>query len=700
MSRSDARPGSRFAIASSPDVQIAVYDAVGSMLHRDDGALDVVLPHALYRVQLERAGRVTSRLIDHADTTELRLPGPGLVTPVPILGAITSHDYYADAAEQVSVSNTSAPLGPPPHDSRLFVFLRREAADRGPATLPSEPVTLHDVTGRKLTALGHATAVVDQRLGYIAFATWVASGTYRLRAGRTRRDIAITIPPGRAAHVFIADDGELRLDACRIALRPVDQRFDRRSNTAREVEAVVAALGARDRALPSSAHQLLTSAIDDDLCFGIAAAHLLLRSRELSALHTLMLHLGRIADAIPDVAVLDRVLRRAAGTPVDHLQLAAPPLLRASLALAMCCGQSPDVDVAPEGAVVQAALAGYHDSIWCTWSDRAWDRRWVEATIDALRTGRDGSDALAIARSIAVPTRTVHETIDGIAASLPSPGGAADPAAPPSVPGYALGDVIGRGGQGTVFRATRVADRCAVALKVVPLSASRERRLRATRELALVRHIDHTQIVSPRACGMLPGDAGCWFEFELCRGSVLDLLAAADAALPPPRACAIALQALEGLAHLHARGIVHRDIKPGNLLIRADGSAAIADLGLAKLVDGSSVSSPGTAGGTFGFAPREQLLDFKRASPAADVWSMAATLYFMLSLDPPRETFTDQGELEAALENPVVAIEDRLPGIPPLLAICINRALSIDPVGRPRDAAAFRADLAAAAAAR
>jgi serine/threonine protein kinase len=362
----------------------------------------------------------------------------------------------------------------------------------------------------------------------------------------------------------------------------------------------------------------------------------------------------------------------------------------------MMRGEPAGIAIDPSGALGQATRAGLHDSIWCTWSERPWDARWIEFTIAELRT-RGSGDAASIARTIALPIDTVHRTIEGLDATLPSIGVAPAREADVRVPGYSLGEVLGRGSQGTVFRARRERDGQAVALKVVPLTGGTEQRRRVARELALVRRIDHPRIVGCSAAGALDGDAGVWLEFELCRGSVLDLVAEADAPMAPTRACALVLQALDGLAHLHAAGIVHRDIKPGNLLVRDDGSAALSDLGIAKHLDHGHLTATGRAGGTAHFAPREQLLDFKRTPPASDVWSMAATLYFLLTLDLPRHTYTDQSELEAALENPIVPIRERRPELPAALAGCLDRALSDDLADRPADAAAFRAELATAA---
>jgi Protein kinase domain len=693
MSLSEATPASRFAVASDRDVRITVYSAVGARLHGQEGVLDVALPHGLYRVQLERAGQLATHLVDHEGPTDLRWPGPKLATPALLAGAATSHDYYTEPAERLSIADTCDPLGPAPHHGRLFIFLRREARDRGPARLPSEPVAIHDAAGRRIATLCYHTSQIDERVGYIALSARIAAGTYRVRVHRAHRDLPITIPEGRAAHVFVADDGRVRLEDSRIALRPLGARFDPASEPARAMESVVAALRSPGSALPAVARALLPGAIGDDLCFGIASAYLAWRSRDLQALRQIMQYLVPAASELPDVAILDHVLH---GREAPALRLSVPPVLRAAMVTAMA-HQGTGIDVDPAGAIVPAALAGYCDSIWCTWSDRAWDRRWVEATISSLGTAGDG-DALSIARSVAIPLRTVHDTIEGLTATLPSLDGAPPRLGDVRVPGYTMGDVLGRGAQGTVLRATRDADGRPVALKIVPLSGDAEQRRRIARELALVQDIAHPRILSPSAWGALAGDAGVWFELALCRGSLLDLLSEADVPLPPARACELVLQALDGLAYLHARGIVHRDLKPGNLLVRDDGSVVIADLGIAKQLNAGALTASARAGGTAAFAPREQLLDFRSASPASDVWSMVATLYFLLTLDLPRDAYSDQTELEAAMENPVIPIAERWPEVPLPLARCLDRALSEERGKRPADAAALRAELVAALA--
>src|SRR5687767_11869364 len=94
MSSSEPAPALPFAVTSGPDVRITVYDADCAKVHGEDGVLTTALPRGLYRVQLERAGRVETHLLDHDGATDLRIAGPDLATPALLEGAVTTHDYY------------------------------------------------------------------------------------------------------------------------------------------------------------------------------------------------------------------------------------------------------------------------------------------------------------------------------------------------------------------------------------------------------------------------------------------------------------------------------------------------------------------------------------------------------------------------------------------------------------------------------
>jgi serine/threonine-protein kinase len=175
--------------------------------------------------------------------------------------------------------------------------------------------------------------------------------------------------------------------------------------------------------------------------------------------------------------------------------------------------------------------------------------------------------------------------------------------------------------------------------------------------------------------------------------------------LPIPRAAGMACQVLNALAAAHQQGYVHRDVKPSNILVelREGGAehAWLADFGLARVYQSSRLSGltlTGTVGGTTPFMPPEQITDYRHVGPAADQYSVAATLYYLLTKQyaydlPPRDV---PKQLLMILQQPPVPIEQRRADLPPALMAAIHRALARSPADRFADAVAFRQALQAA----
>ena len=278
--------------------------------------------------------------------------------------------------------------------------------------------------------------------------------------------------------------------------------------------------------------------------------------------------------------------------------------------------------------------------------------------------------------------------------------------------GYRIEKELGRGGMGAVYlaRNEQTGERVALKMMLPHIAASQRLRNQFMREAANTKVLRHRNVVELRDLG--DSDGSFFFTLEYCEGgSVADLLKKSGK-LSVETAVPLVLQALEGLEYAHgvdlpsvpladgtfaaACGLVHRDIKPGNMLLAKEGNAYIAkigDYGLAKAFDLaglSGLSMSGQVSGTLGFMPRQQLIDYRNARPEVDVWAMAASLYYMLTLCYPRDFDKGTDRWQVVLQTDAVRIRRRCPGIPAKLAKVIDDALVERPAMRYKTAGAFR----------
>ncbi len=267
------------------------------------------------------------------------------------------------------------------------------------------------------------------------------------------------------------------------------------------------------------------------------------------------------------------------------------------------------------------------------------------------------------------------------------------------IPGYRLDGELGRGGMGVVHRAVHLASGQPTAIKtILPRAVVSPTVLaRFVREIDILKRLDHPGVVKFHDSGVA---GGCvWLAMELVDGT--DAQAVADAGpLPVGRAVGWVVQALGALAHAHARGFVHRDVKPHNLLV-ASGPGGdvvkVADFGLARAYEASPLSGltlTGSAGGTPPFMPPEQVRDLRSVQPPADQYAAAATLYRLLAGRHVYPKTKDAGELFAKIlttdPDPLAA---HRPDLPAGLVVAIHKALSREAAHRFPDCTAFAAAL-------
>jgi serine/threonine protein kinase/beta-lactam-binding protein with PASTA domain len=262
---------------------------------------------------------------------------------------------------------------------------------------------------------------------------------------------------------------------------------------------------------------------------------------------------------------------------------------------------------------------------------------------------------------------------------------------------YRLGPVLARGGMSTVHRATDIRLDRPVAVKVMDprLAADPAFRARFEREARSAARIDHPAVVDvhDQGTGMLgDGEPVVFIVMELVEGGTLRDVLRSQGGLPVPSALAVLVPVLDGLAQAHARGLVHRDVKPENVLISRVGEVKVADFGLVTAAAQAGASHAGMILGTVAYLSPEQVTT-GAADSRSDVYAAGVLAFELLTGAVP---FTGDTPISVAYRH----VHDDVPppssvvaNVPPELDDLIVRATRRDPAARPADAAAFLAAL-------
>lgn len=270
----------------------------------------------------------------------------------------------------------------------------------------------------------------------------------------------------------------------------------------------------------------------------------------------------------------------------------------------------------------------------------------------------------------------------------------------PHIPGYRLTRELGRGEMGAVYQGVREADGFAVAVKTVTpnVAGSQSDVHRFLREAEILQQLDHPAIVRYIDLGSTP--ELLFFVMEYVSGAHLEHVLREKGRLPAKTAVRLLLPVLDALAYAHARGFVHRDVKPANVLLtrRADGRKAVklVDFGLAKVYQMSKLSGvtmPGETSGTPAYMAPEQITNFRGVLPSADQYSAAAMLYHMLTGKEPYDLPAMPGALIVIMNEEPIPLRKRLSELPEGLAQVVHRALARDPAARYPDVTEFASAL-------
>jgi serine/threonine-protein kinase len=257
---------------------------------------------------------------------------------------------------------------------------------------------------------------------------------------------------------------------------------------------------------------------------------------------------------------------------------------------------------------------------------------------------------------------------------------------------YVVERELARGGMATVFLARdRELDR-PVAVKVLDAHLAQDDGVadRFRREALTAARLAHRNVVQVYDTGESLGEA--FIVMEIVEGEPLDAVLAREGRLPPERVLDLGLQACDALGYAHARGVVHRDVKPANLLLRPDGLLKVTDFGIARALDATTqLTEVGTLLGTASYVAPEQARG-EPAGPPADVFSLGVVLYEALTGRPPWP-IGSLSELSKVGETPARPAGELAPGTPATLEEAVMHALARNPAYRPPDAHALAGEL-------
>jgi eukaryotic-like serine/threonine-protein kinase len=246
---------------------------------------------------------------------------------------------------------------------------------------------------------------------------------------------------------------------------------------------------------------------------------------------------------------------------------------------------------------------------------------------------------------------------------------------------YRLDALLGVGGTSVVYRAThRNGHRVAVKMLRPHLAADDQIRTRFIKESYIANAVEHRCVVRVLDDDVAE-DGAPFLVMELLEGESLGTRWESSGALPPSTVVEIMTEVLDVLATAHAKGIVHRDIKPGNIFLNHDGTVKVLDFGIARMRDSHGSSTLTRTGGMMGtpaFMPPEQAMGAKDVDARADIWAVGATMFALLSNQFVHDADTPEAMIVYTATRPARLLHDVAPEVPVPIAALVDRALAFE----------------------
>lgn len=259
---------------------------------------------------------------------------------------------------------------------------------------------------------------------------------------------------------------------------------------------------------------------------------------------------------------------------------------------------------------------------------------------------------------------------------------------------YDLLEKVGEGCMGTVYKARHWQTKTVVAIKVMHADVAKNQILlkRFEQEFRVTSKLDHPNVVRMlEFCGQGPSP---YMVMEFIEGESLGDQLERNGAMAEEEAIRIIVQVAHGLHRAHRQGLIHRDVKPDNIMVTTEGKAKLLDLGLAKASDeGADLTRTGRGLGTPDFMAPEQFRNAKNASIRCDVYSLAATLYNMVTGKIPFGEDDPVKSMMRKLKNELPAPREFVPHLSERTDWAIRRGMSGDPETRPASCRDFVEDL-------